>query len=148
MIERGLVIMMICGEPTLPWPDVRWDRLAIVGNLVFEVPDDWTAIARPGAVELARAGSTITLRHVHARGADPAVGFAAVAAEDHEALLIEGAPERLTVLRSTGTILDVRYGGVGSTAVRITSRGPIDEWPPAVQVVDDVLRSRWSTASV
>ncbi|MCM3521514.1 hypothetical protein [Curtobacterium sp. P97] len=142
------MIMMIRGEPTLPWPDVRWDRLAIVGNLVFEVPNDWTAIAGPGAVELARAGSTITLRHVHARGADPAVGVAAVAAEDHEALLIEGAPERLTVLRSTGTILDVRYGGVGSTAVRITSLGPIDEWPLAVQVVDDVLRSRWSTASV
>ncbi len=118
--------MMICGEPTLPWPDVRWDRLAIVGNLVLEVPDDWTAIARPGVVELARAGSTINLRYVHARGADPAVGFAAVAADDHEALLIEGAPERLTVLRSTGTILDVRYGGVGSTAVRIASRGPIE----------------------
>ncbi|RUQ09356.1 hypothetical protein D8M35_02780 [Curtobacterium sp. HSID17257] len=136
------------GKPTLPWPDVRWDRLAIVGGLVFEVPDDWTAVAGPGAVELARAGSTITLRHVQARGADPAVGFAAVAADDPDALLIEGAPERLTVLRSTGTILDVRCGSVGSTAVRITSRGPVDEWPLAVQVVDEVLRSRWSTASV
>ncbi|MET3638421.1 hypothetical protein ABIC52_003234 [Curtobacterium oceanosedimentum] len=139
---------MMSGEPTLPWPDVRWDRLAIVGGLVLEVPDDWTAVAGPGAVELARAGSTITLRHVRARGADPVVGFAAVATDDRDALLIEGAPERLTVLRSTGTILDVRYGSVGPTAVRITSRGPVDEWPLAVQVVDDVLRSRWSTASV
>ncbi len=94
-------------------------------------------------------GSTITLRHVHARGADPAVGFAAVAADDHEALLIEGAPGAVDrFMRSTGTILDVRYGGVGSTAVRIASRGPIiDEWPLAVQVIDDVLRSRWSTTA-
>lgn len=29
--------------PTDPWPDVRWDALALVGRLVFEVPEGWTA---------------------------------------------------------------------------------------------------------
>jgi len=139
---------MIRGEPILPWPDVQWDRLAIVGGLVLEVPDGWTAAARSGEIELSRAGSTITLRPADVLGADPAVEFAAVAADDPEALLVEAARDRLSVLGSTGTMRDVRYVGVGSTGVRITSRGPVDEWPGAMQVVDGVLRSRWSTPMV
>lgn len=138
---------MICGEPTLPWPDVRWDRLAIVGGLVLEVPDGWTAVARSGAVELRRVGSTITLRPVDALAADPAGEHAAGAVVDPDTLLVEDAPDRLVVVGSTGTVRDVRYAEVGSTAVRITSWGPVDEWPAVVQVVDGVLRSRWSTPS-
>lgn len=135
------------GEPRLPWPDVRWDRLAIVGGLVLEVPDGWTAVARSGAVELARAGSTITLCPVDTLGADPALEFAAVAAEDPDALLVEGVPDRLVVLGSTDTFQDVRYAEVGLTAVRITARGRVREWPAVTQVVDGVLRSRWSSPS-
>ncbi|UBQ03663.1 hypothetical protein [Curtobacterium sp. TXMA1] len=135
------------GEPKLPWPDVRWDRLAIVGGLVLEVPDGWTAVARSGAVELVRAGSTITLRAVDTLGADPALEFAAVAAEDPDALLVEGVPDRLVVLGSSDTFQDVRYAEVGLTAVRITARGRVREWPAVTQVVDGVLRSRWSSPS-
>ncbi len=139
--------------PTDPWPDVRWDALALVGRLVFEVPEGWTATpiedatTAPG-LRLDRQDTPVTV--VLRAAAAPEAQDDAVAAASHlldtrpEALLLEASTDRVLVAVPDTEDVRIHDDRIAAAAgVRITVTCSARSWPSVAVVVDGLLASRW-----
>jgi len=131
--------------PWDPWPDVRWGSLVVVGGLVVEVPDGWTARSDDAGVVLERAdgGVSIVFR---ASGGPLADDLQRVPAD---ALLLEASTDRLLLaLPSVDDVVirDERLVADRGVQVRISLECSADDWLETSQIVDGFLDSRWHPA--
>ncbi|WP_420367237.1 hypothetical protein [Curtobacterium sp. L1-20] len=136
---------MIPHVPFDPWPDVRWDALAIVGGLVFEIPDGWTAHESEAGVRLDREddGSSVDVRSL---SGDPSAETADRIEERPDALVLEASADRILFALPAPDdvrLLDLRIAH--DVQVRISLECSAHDWPAIAAVVDGLLLSRWHT---
>jgi hypothetical protein len=131
--------------PWDPWPDVRWGSLVIVGGLVLEAPDGWTARSVRAGVVLDRADGAVSIAF-RASGEPLVVDLRRVPAD---ALLLEASTDRLLVaLPSVDDMVlrDERLVADRGVEVRISLVCSVHDWPATSQIVDGFLDSRWHPA--
>lgn len=129
--------------PWDPWPDVRWDALAVVDGLVLEVPEGWKATPVEPGLRLERDDHAVSI-DVRASSGDPAAELNRRLEERPDALVLEAADDRVlvaltepddVVIRDVRILRDVR----ARVAVECSAR----DWPAVAAVVDGMLDSRW-----
>ncbi|WIB78758.1 hypothetical protein DEJ28_06595 [Curtobacterium sp. MCPF17_002] len=132
--------------PWDPWPDVRWDALAVVGGLVLEVPEGWTVSEVGSGVRLDREDDALSI-DVRRLSGDPAAEIIRRVEDRPDALVLEATADRVlvalpeaddVVIRDLRTLRDVR--------VEVTVECSARDWPDAAVVVDGMLDSRWRQA--
>ncbi|OII10302.1 hypothetical protein [Curtobacterium sp. MCBA15_008] len=129
--------------PWDPWPDVRWDALAVVGGLVFEVPEGWTVSRTPDGVRLDRSEGGPSIDFGQTVG-DPVAQVSRLLGDRPDALLLEAAEDRVTVALTEPDDVIVRdLRVVRDVRVRVTVASSARHWPAVVAVVDGMLDSRW-----
>ncbi|MGN7221228.1 hypothetical protein ACTHQN_00065 [Curtobacterium flaccumfaciens] len=129
--------------PWDPWPDVRWDALAIVDGLVFEVPEGWTARPVEPGIRLERDDHAVSI-DVRSFSGDPAVGMTRRLGDRPDALVLESADDRVLVALPEPddvAISDLRI--LRDVRVRVAVECSARDWPGAAAVVDGLLDSRW-----
>lgn len=132
--------------PWDPWPDVRWGSLVIVGGLVVEVPDGWTARSDGAGVVLDRIDGGVSI--VFRASGTPLADELRRAPAD--ALLLEASTDRLLLalpMVDDVVIRDQRLLVDRGVQVRIDLECSADDWPATSQVVDGFLDSRWHSAA-
>lgn len=128
--------------PWDPWPDVRWGSLMIVGGLVVEVPDGWTARSDGASVVLDRTDGVVSIVF-RAAGEPLADDLTRVPAD---ALLLEASEDRLLLALPAVDhvrIRDDRLVADRGVLVRIGVECSVEHWPATSRIVDDFLDSRW-----
>lgn len=131
--------------PWDPWPDVRWGSLVIVGGLVVEVPDGWTARSDGAGVVLNRTDGVVSIVF-RATGEPLADDLSRVPAD---ALLLEASEDRLLLALPAVDhvrIRDDRLVVDRGVQVRVGVECSVEHWPATSQMVDGFLDSRWHRA--
>ena len=132
--------------PLDPWPDVRWDALAIVGDLVLEVPEGWTVSEAGACIRLDRSDRAVSI-DVRSMSGDPTAEVARRLGDRPDALLLEAADDRVLVALPEPddvVIHDVRI--LRDLRVRVAVECSARDWPAVAAVVDGMLDSRWHLA--
>ncbi|WIB69595.1 hypothetical protein [Curtobacterium sp. MCBD17_026] len=129
--------------PWDPWPDVRWDALAIVDGLVFEVPEGWTARPVEPGIRLERDDHAVSI-DVRSFSGDPTAEVVRRLRDRPDALVLESTDDRVLVALPEPddvVIRDLRF--LRELQVRIAVGCSARDWPGAGAVVDGLLDSRW-----
>lgn len=129
--------------PWDPWPDVRWDALAVVGAFVFEVAEGWAAGEAGSGIGLRRADGAVSI-DVRPLSADQAAVSVRRVQDHPDALVLAARRDRTLVAFHESddvVMLDVRR--LRAAQVEITVECSGRDWPACAQVIDAMVDSRW-----
>lgn len=129
--------------PWDPWPDVRWDALAIVGGLVLEMPEGWTVSEVGSGVRLDRADHAVSI-DVRSPSGDPTAQVIGRLEDRPDALVLEATVDRVLVALpepDDTVIWDLRI--LREARIRVAVECSARDWPTVATVADGMLDSRW-----